>query len=99
MRKIRMENATVRQRVMKYRAAASKDAQAIARELGLTAEETNNFLFSADSNAIWDAQEGRAYRTPVYTPREPPIVAPMYDELGFLSDEEYKRLTGNERKK
>lgn len=93
-----MDNATARQRVVKYRAATAKDAQAIARELGLTAEETNNFLFNADSNAIWDAQEGRSYRTPVYTPRQPAIVAPMYDELGFLSDEEYKRITGKERK-
>ena len=59
----------------------------------------NRFLFSADSNAIWDAQEGRAYRKPVYTkPVEQPI-APMYDELGFLSDEEYKRIMGKERQK
>lgn len=93
-----MDNATVRQRVMEYRAAASKDAQAMAKDLGLTSEERNRFLFSADSNAIWDAQEGRAYRKPIYTPPPPPMIVPMYDELGFLSDEEYKRITGKERK-
>lgn len=99
MRKILMDNATVRQRVMKYRAAASKDAQGIARELGLSAEERDRFLFSADSNAIWDAQQGRPYRAPVYTPPPPQIVVPMYSELGFLNHEEYKRLMGKERKK
>jgi hypothetical protein len=94
-----MDNATVIQRVRKYRADAAKDARDIAAELGLTAEERSNFFFSADSNAIWDAQEGRAYRKPVYTPPPPPMIVPMYDELGFLSDEEYKRIMGKERKK
>jgi hypothetical protein len=94
-----MNTPAVIARVKEYRMQTAKDAQEEATRLALDSEETQTFLFSADSNAIWDAQQGRQYRKPVYTPRPLPTIVPMYDELGFLSDEEYKRLTGKERKK
>jgi hypothetical protein len=93
-----MNTPAVVARVREYRALTAADATAEGLRHGLTEEEMSNFLFTADSNAIWDAQEGRAYRKPVYTVRVQQPKA-MYDELGFLSDEEYKRLMGKERQK
>lgn len=94
-----MNDPVVTARVMEYRKLTAADAKEEAARLGLSPEEKWDFLFTADSNAIWDAQEGRAYTKPLYTPRAPSITAPTYDELGFLSDEDYKRITGNSRKK
>jgi len=85
------------ERVSQYRKLTAADAKAEGRRLGLNKEEMDIFLFSADSNAIWDAEQGRPYTAPVYTPPAPRIV-PMYDELGFLSDAEYKKIMGKERK-
>lgn len=94
-----MNNPQLVARVREYRSLAAADARTEGLRLGLNDDEMNRFLFSADSNAIWDAQEGRAYRKPIYTkPAQQPVVA-MYDELGFLSDEEYKRIMGKEREK
>ena len=88
---------TVVERVSQYRKLTAADAKAEGRRLGLSKEELSNFLFSADSNAIWDAEQGRPYTAPVYTPPVP-AVSPMYEELGFLTDAEYKQITGKERK-
>ena len=96
-----MNNPVVYARAREYRKLTAADAKAEALRLGLSEEEADSFFFSADSDAIWDAQAGRAYRKPVYS--NPMLllqpIVPMYDELGFLSDEEYKRITGKERKK
>ena len=97
-----MNTPAVYARVREYRRLTAMDARAEALRLGLSEEEADSFFFSADSDAIWDAQVGRAYRKPVYS--NPVLlllqpIAPMYDELGFLSDEEYKKITGKERKK
>jgi hypothetical protein len=94
-----MNHPEIVARVREYRSLTASDARAEAQRLGLGEEERTYFLSNADSNAIWDAQEGRAYRKPVYTPRQPPVTVPLYDELGFLTDEEYKRIMGKERKK
>ena len=85
-------------RVLEYRGLAAKDAKAQAAELGLSAQETKSLLFDADSNAIWDAQQGSPYQKHLY---KKPIEAsqPRYTELGFLSDEEYKRIMGLPRPK
>jgi hypothetical protein len=84
-------------RVREYRRMTAEDGKAQSIELGLSAEETRRFLSSADSNAIWDAQEGRPYRKPVYVKPASPL--PKYTEMGFLSDEEYIRLMGVPRTK
>jgi hypothetical protein len=94
-----MNTPAVVARVREYRRLTAADVKTEALRLGLTAEEADSFSFTADSNAIWDAQEGRDYRKPVYTKRLQQPVVPMYDELGFLSDEEYKRIMGKERQK
>jgi len=91
-------NDAVVERVSQYRKLTAADVKAEGRRLGLSKEEMDTFLFSADSNAIWDAEQGRPYTAPVYTPPAPPFIRPMYDELGFLSDAEYKQITGKERK-
>lgn len=91
-------NDSVVERVSQYRKLTAADAKAEGRRLGLSKEEMDIFLFSADSNAIWDAEQGRPYTAPVYTPPALPLIRPMYDELGFLSDAEYKQITGKERK-
>jgi hypothetical protein len=93
-----MNTPAVVARVREYRMLTAADAKAEGLRLRLTAEEMDKFLSSADSNAIWDAQEGRAYRKPVYTQQQQ-LIVPMFDELGFLSDEEYKRIMGKERQK
>ena len=91
-------NNPVNARVREYRRLTAADARAEAERLGLNEEERAKFFFSADSNAIWDAQAGYRYTKPVYKKRvEEP--APVYDELGFLTDEEYKKITGKDRQK
>jgi len=69
------------------------DVMMDARALGLTADDTRMYLFNADSNAIWDAQQGRPYSRPVPPKKE----VPNCNELGFLSDEQFKALTGHPR--
>jgi hypothetical protein len=93
-----MNDPVVIARVAEYRKLTAADAKAEGRRLGLNKEELDTFLFSADSNAIWDAEQGRPYTPPVYSPPAP-LVTPMYEELGFLSDAEYKRIMGKERQK
>lgn len=86
-------------RIKKYRTLAAADASAEGLRLGLKEEEMTSFLFSADLNAIWDAQHGRQYKKPVYTMGVLQSITPMYNELGFLSDEEYRKIMGKEREK
>jgi len=93
-----MENPIVRQRILEYRKLASADTLAEAKLLGLTKQETKEYLFDADSNAIWDAEAGNPYTKFLYKKTEV-ISAPVYTELGFLSDEEYKRVMGKDRQK
>jgi hypothetical protein len=78
---------------MERRNKAAIDGKAEAKKNNLNKEETRNFLFDADSNAIWDAEAGLPYSPFLYVkkPEEPKTI---YTELGFLSDEEYKRVTG-----
>ncbi len=94
-----MNTPTVVARVREYRMLTAADAKTEGLRLRLTDEELDKFLFTADSNAIWDAQQGRAYRKPVYTVPPQQLIVPMYDEMGFLTDEEYKRIMGKERQK
>jgi hypothetical protein len=93
-----MDNPIVQQRVIEYRKLASADTLAEAKLLGLNQQETKEYLFDADSNAIWDAQAGYPYTKFLYRKAET-IGGPMYTELGFLSDEEYKLVTGKNRQK
>jgi hypothetical protein len=77
------------------RAQAYSDAAADARALGLSAEDTRVYLFNADSNAIWDAQQGRPYTRPVPPKKE--VELPKYTELGFMTDEQFTALTRQRR--
>jgi len=95
---LQMNDPVVIARITEYRKLTAVHARAEGRRLGLNKQELDSFLFSADSNAIWDAEQGRPYTAPVYTTPAPQLIVPMYDELGFLSDAEYKRLMGTERK-
>lgn len=70
--------------IRERRAQAYADAAADARELGLSLEDTRAFLSNADSNAIWDAQQGVPYRRPVPPKKE--VALPKYTEMGFLPD-------------
>ena len=83
------------ERVNAYRKLAAADAAAEAKLLGLTQEEKKTYMFDADSNAIWDAQAGVPYKKFPY--KKPETPGPPYTELGFLSDEEYKKIMGKER--
>ena len=83
------------ERVEAYRKLAAADAAAEARLLGLSQEEKKKYMFDADSNAIWDAQAGIPYTKFPY--KKPEAPQPTYTELGFLSDEEYKKITGKVR--
>jgi len=77
------------------RVQAYADAAADARALGMSSEDTRVYLFNADSNAIWDAQQGKPYSRPVPPKKE--VILPKYTELGFLTDEQFKALTGQSR--
>jgi hypothetical protein len=78
-------------KIRERRALAHKDASAIALNMNMDEAETKRFLSSADSNAIWDAQQNLPYRTPV-PPKPVEPVGPMYSELGFLSDTQQRKL-------
>jgi hypothetical protein len=85
--------------IMERRKQAAIDGKAEAIKHNLNKEETRNFLFDADSNAIWDAEAGLPYTPFLYVkkPEEPNEPQAIYSELGFLSDEEYKQVTGRAR--
>jgi hypothetical protein len=83
--------------VRERRRMCALDAIELAAQLGLSEAEKKDFMFSADSNAIWDAQANYPYRKPVYTPKQPAVTGPMYSELGFLSEEQKKRLFSGTR--
>jgi hypothetical protein len=70
--------------IRERRAQAYADAAADASALGLSEGDTRAFLSNADSNAIWDAQQGMPYRRPVPPKKE--VVLPKYTELGYLSE-------------
>ena len=74
------QGALIRQR----RAQAAREALKIAADLGLDQQETERFLSSAVSNAIWDVQEGAPYRSPVYKPPAPVYTGPVYTEMSIL---------------
>lgn len=78
-------------KIRECRALAHKDASAIALSMNMNETDTKRFLSSADSNAIWDAQQNVPYRTPV-PPKPVEPVGPMYSELGFLSAEQQRQL-------
>jgi hypothetical protein len=78
--------------VRERRRQCALDAIEMATRLGLSEAEKKEFLFEADSNAIWDAQANYPYKKPVYKPKEPTLTSPIYSELGFLSETEKKRL-------
>jgi len=63
---------------------AGQDALADAEARGFTAEQTRNYVFDAQSNAIWDAQQGRPYKKPS-PPLPPSTPHAAYTELGFLN--------------
>ena len=65
---------------------AATEARQISYDLGLDEKEAARFLSDAISNAIWDVQQGRAYRTPVYKPMTPAYGGPVYKELGYMTD-------------
>lgn len=80
--------------VRERRRMCALDAIEEATRLGLTGAEKQEFLFDADSNAIWDAQANYPYKKPVYKPKAADLSSPMYSELGFLNEAEKKRLLG-----
>ena len=69
--------------IRERRFQAASEAQQIAYDLGLDEKEAARFLSDAISNAIWDVQQGRPYRTPVYKPLTPAYG--LYTELGYMS--------------
>lgn len=81
--------------IRKRRAQAHRDALEDARALKMNEEETKAFLSSADSNTIWDAQQGHRYKRATPPKKEPEL--PKYTEMGFLSDEKFKALFGYTR--
>lgn len=78
--------------VRERRAQTYKDAREECIKHGLNEEESSRFCSSADTNAIWDAQANKPYVKPVYIPKPLPNIAPMYEELGFLSEAEKQKL-------
>jgi hypothetical protein len=82
--------------IMERRKQAAIDGKAEAIKHNLNKEETRNFLFDADSNAIWDAEAGLPYSPFLYVKKLEELKT-KYTELGFLSDEEYKQVTGKIR--
>ena len=71
--------------IRERRARTHVEAQRLAKEAGLNDEETKDYLFSADSNAIWDGEDDKPY-----TPPKPPVIKkeeqnPMYSEKGFCN--------------
>lgn len=77
--------------IMERRRLAALDAQAEVLANNLNIEDANRYLFEADSNAIWDAQQGRPYRKFEYVVK-PVVNYPKYTELGLLSDEKKAAL-------
>jgi hypothetical protein len=90
--KQRLDNL-IRQR----RAQAAKDALSDALKRGLTTDETNTYIISATTNALWDAQQGLPYRLPMYEPPPPKITGPMYHELGFLNGQTLEEYFATKR--
>jgi hypothetical protein len=80
--------------VRERRRMCALDAIEVALRLGLSETEKKEFLFDADSNAIWDAQANYPYKKPIYKPKILTVPSPIYSELGFLNEEEKKRLNG-----
>jgi hypothetical protein len=75
--------AILRERRLK----TSIEAVALAKEFNLTKEETNAYLFDADSNAIWDGEANMPYRSP-----KPPVTSTnilMNNQLPIYSAEEF----------
>jgi hypothetical protein len=83
--------------ISQRRAQAAKDALTDAKKRGLNADETNNYIFSATSNAIWDAQQGLPYMHPMYIPPPPKTTGTMYHELGFLNGKTPQEYFANKR--
>jgi len=77
------------------RKQAAADAARDAQLLCMTSAETKAFMFDADSNAIWDAQQGRPYTKHIPSPTLEQ--GPLYSELGFLTDDQYKIVMGKAR--
>jgi hypothetical protein len=73
--------------IRERRFQAATEAQQIAYDLCLDDKEAARFLSDAISNAIWDAQQRRPYRTPVYTPASAAYCGPVYKELGLSGNE------------
>lgn len=70
--------------ISERRLRTSLEAQKLAKEAGLTQEETNIYLFEADSNAIWDGEANMPYRSPkAPTPDKNKELTPMYSEKVF----------------
>jgi hypothetical protein len=72
--------------IRERRFQAATEARQISYDLGLDEKEAARFLSDAISNAIWDVQQGRAYRTPVYKPLVPTYSGPVYTELGYTTN-------------
>lgn len=85
--------------VRERRRQAAIDGQAEAIKHNLNEQETYDFLFHVDSNAIWDAQANLPYKKIAYIKKAEEKPVPMYTELGYLSNEEYKKITGKEKPK
>lgn len=83
--------------ISQRRAQAAKDALSDALKRGLNADETNDYVLSATSNAIWDAQQGLPYMKPMYEPPPPKTTGPMYHELGFLNGQTIQEYLANKR--
>ena len=77
--------------IRERRFQAANEAQQIAHELGLDESEAERFISDAVSNAIWDAQQMRPYRVPVYKPA-PSSSGPLYKELIALARFHYPQV-------
>lgn len=69
--------------IRKRRQMNALESQKLALEAGLNEQETKDYLFHTDSNAIWDGEANRPYRSP-----SPPVIKkrenmPVYSEKEF----------------
>jgi len=83
--------------IRQRRAQAYNDALTDARARKLNETETNAYLISATTNALWDAQDGRQYRVPVYYPKTPVYNGPVYNELEFLKGKTLQKYFAEKR--
>jgi hypothetical protein len=70
--------------ISERREKTAVEAKKLAKEAGLNKQDTKDYLFDADSNAIWDAEANMPYQSP-----KPPDLSKVITVQPMYSTEEF----------